>query len=233
MTHTLTQFRLCPKSRAVRLLLSELGEPFELRDERPWEYRREFLALNPAGHLPVLQLSDGPVLIAVTAIVEYFNEVFGDPYAAARPGLITGEDALERAEVRRLIDWFDVKLNSEVTAPLMREKVHKRFSGGSDTGPSPGVLRAVRANLSYTLGYMEYILSERKWLGGSQLSYADLTAAAHVSCIDYMGEVPWDGHPVTRIWYARMKSRPSLRAVLADRVPGVAKPSRAYDDPDF
>src|SRR5438105_1652017 len=110
--HKLTHFRLCPLSRAIRLALAELGVEAELVEERPWEWRPEFLALNPAGELPVLQLDAGPVLSGVYAISEYLAE--------APPGAEAEEDeepALKlfpgtregRAEVRRLVDWFNGK----------------------------------------------------------------------------------------------------------------------------
>ena len=50
--------------------------------------------------------------------------------------------------------------------------------------------------------------------------------------VDYLGDVPWDEHETGKIWYARVKSRPSFRAILADHIPG-APPPKHYADLDF
>ena len=53
-----------------------------------------------------------------------------------------------------------------------------------------------------------------------------------VRVIDYMGEVPWEDYPAAKLWYAKAKSRPSFRPLLADRFPGLP-PAAHYDDLDF
>ena len=57
-------------------------------------------------------------------------------------------------------------------------------------------------------------------------------AAAHLSTVDYLGDVPWKEHEEAKDWYARVKSRPSFRALLEDNVPG-APPQRHYANLDF
>jgi glutathione S-transferase len=227
-----THFRLCPHSRSIRLALSELGLACEMVEERPWEWRPEFLALNPSGDLPVLELDGSGVVAGAYAISEYLDE--------ARPGVEEGRritlfpgDAQGRAEVRRLVDWFHKKLEGEVTRELMREKLHARFRPelASHT-PDPDLMRAIGANLRYHMSYLNHLADQRPWLAGEEMSFADLAAAAHLSCLDYCGEVPWDQHSVAKDWYARIKSRPSFRPLLADRVPGVPPP-RHYADLDF
>ena len=71
-----------------------------------------------------------------------------------------------------------------------------------------------------------------KWLAGDALSLADIAAAAHLSAIDYLGDVPWSDHEVAKEWYARIKSRPSFRPLLTDHIPGLAPPKH-YTDLDF
>ena len=61
---------------------------------------------------------------------------------------------------------------------------------------------------------------------------ADLIAAAHLSVMDYFGEMPWASFPALKAWYAPIKSRPSFRPLLSDRFPGVAPPVH-YADLDF
>lgn len=229
----LTHFRLCPFSRSIRVLLAELDTPAELAEEKPWEWRPEFLALNPSGDLPVLQLDDGLILSGAYAISEYLGEVarrappdenVRDPF----PGQLE-----DRAEVRRLVDWFHRKLDAEVTRELLKEKLWPRMRPEqADQTPDPELMRALRSNLRYHLSYVCYLVDQRRWLAGDEMSFADIAAAAHVSAIDYLNEISWDDHPAARQWYQRMKSRPAFRSLLADRVPGVPPPLH-YTDPDF
>jgi len=231
--HKLTHFRLCAFSRSIRLVLGELRIEAELVEERPWEIRPEFLALNPAGGLPVLELDGGPILYGAYAISEYIGEeITRHPVDGLSVPLFPGNRE-ERAEVRRLVDWFHRKLQDEVSTHLLEEKLLKRFRSGQGQPPDAGVMRAVAANLNYTLGFVDYLMRERHWLAGRELSFADLAAAAHFSSADYFGEINWSGHEAAKLWYARMKSRPAMRAILSDRMPGLAAPPAHYDDPDF
>ena len=131
-----------------------------------------------------------------------------------------------------LVDWFQRKLDREVTHELLRAKAYARLQPGSAAPPDSDTLRAIRANLRYHMGYISYLAHERRWLAGEKLSFADLAAAAHLSSIDYVGEVPWEEFPVAKSWYARIKSRPAFRGLLADRIPGAPPPSH-YEDLDF
>lgn len=230
--HKLTHFNLCPHSRSIRLALAEMGLDCELTEERPWDWRPEFLALNPSGDLPVLEIERGPVLAGSYAISEYLGETEHNDRAGAAMTLFPG-DADARAEVRRVIDWFHKKLDNEVTRELLKEKLQPRMRTElSSHVPDADLMRAIRANLRYHMTYVSHLTDQRQWLAGAEMSFADLAAAAHLSCLDYLGEVPWDAHLVARDWYARVKSRPSFRPLLADRVPSVPPPLH-YANLDF
>lgn len=228
----LTHFRLCPLSRSIRLALAELGIEPVLAEERPWEQRPQFLALNPAGELPVLELDGGLVLCGTYAIAEYVaDELRQHPRDERAIELFPG-DREERAEVRRMVDWFHRKFDREVSREMLFEKVYARLAGQSDHSPDPHMLRAVRSNLRYHLGYIGFLAHQRRWLAGESLSFADLAAAAHLSAIDYLDEIPWDEYPAAKSWYARLKSRPSFRPILAERIPGMPPPLH-YTNLDF
>lgn len=229
----LTHFKLCPHSRSIRLLLGELDMDAALADELPWAWRPAFLALNPSGDLPVLELDGGLVLSGAYAISEYLGEMVrrGEPEDRLRDPF-PGSDE-DRAEVRRLVDWFHRKLTAEVTRELLREKVEARLRPEmARFQPDAELMRALRANLRYHLGYVSHLADQRRWLAGDEMSFADLAAAGHLSCLDFLDEVPWDAFPVARQWYVRMKSRPSFRPLMADRLPGIVAPSH-YDNLDF
>jgi glutathione S-transferase len=212
--HRLWHFRLCPFSRSIRLALAELALQVELVEERPWEWRSAFLALNPSGELPVLELEGGPILCGAYAISEYLAET-----AARRRreeatfSLFPGTHEL-RAEVRRLVDWFHGKFNREVTRELLLEKVYPRFEPGADLKPDPLTLEAIRRNLRHHLTYVGFLANQRRWLAGEELSFADLAAAAHISCVDALGEILWDIYPGAYQWYRHLKSRAPLRPLL-------------------
>lgn len=234
MIGKLTHYRLCPRSRSVRLALGEFGLDVALIDENPWEWRQSFLAKNPAGELPVLEMETGLTLCGAYSISEFIAEEVAaspPPGSARHPDLFPGTRE-DRAEVRRLVDWFQGKFDREVTRELLFEKVYQRMRATAPASPDAEALRAARANLKYHLSYISYLADARRWLAGDELSFADLAAAAHISTIDYLGEMLWQDFPAAKAWYQRIKSRPSFRTVLADRVPGTPPPA-CYADLDF
>ncbi len=220
---TLLHLPLSPYCRKVRIALGELKIPFALEEEPVWERREAFVALNPAATVPVLLLDDGRALAESQAIVEYLEETADAP-ALLDAGPVT------RAEIRRLTLWFDAKFASEVTDYLYRERIMKRLAGHGP--PNSEFVRAGVLNLEQHLRYIDMLLSERHWLAGDHFSLADVAAGAHLSSLDYMGAVSWTEHPTAQEWYARFKSRPSVRPLLSDRVPGW-RPARHYADLDF
>jgi glutathione S-transferase len=223
---TLHHFPLDPFSRQARLALGEKRLPFREVIERYWERPESLAALNPSGLTPVLVETNGPEQVIACesrAILEHLEEQYPEV-----PLLAAG--AAERAEARRLVQWFDRKFDYEVNGLILHEKMEKRLLGlGS---PDPAALRQGREALRDHLAYAEHLLQGRGWLAGAEISLADIAAAAHLSTIDYMGEVPWDAFPAARTWYARIKSRPCFRPLLGDRQPGLP-PSAHYHDLDF
>ena len=227
----LYHFSFCPHSRFIRLVMGELGMEAELREELVHERRRDFLALNPAGTLPVLVEHDGMVVPEAPIIAEYLDETRGLVLADRR---LMPEDPASRVEVRRLMSWFNTKFFEEAGQLFVHEKITKRvlpaeLGGGA---PDPGALRAARNNIRYHIKYIGHLLARRNWIAGERMSYADLAAAAQLSVVDYLGDVPWDEDRTAKEWYARLKSRPSFRPLLADRFRGVL-PVAHYTNPDF
>jgi glutathione S-transferase len=98
--------------------------------------------------------------------------------------------------------------------------------------PETDVLRAARNNIRYHMAYIGWLARSRDWLAGDQLTYADLAAAAHLSVVDYLGDVPWSENEAAKSWYVRVKSRPSFRPILAETLAGIP-PSPTYADLDF
>jgi glutathione S-transferase len=227
---TLFHHPFCPHSRFIRLALEELGAPPRLIEERVWDRRQEFLTLNPAGTTPVLVEEGAPPVPGAGTIAEYLDETLGPKVAQRR---LLPLDVGDRVEVRRLMSWFNDKFFEEVSAPLVNERIYKRYipSGRGGGPPDTPTLRAARANIRYHLAYIGWLVRTRNWLAGDNLTYADLAAAAHLSAVDYLGDVPWNEDEAAKIWYARVKSRPSFRGLLTETLPGVpASPSYANLD---
>ena len=218
-------------SRFIRLVLGEYGFPVELADEQPWEMRKDFLALNPAGTLPVYVDDNMRALCGATVISEFIDETAG---VLKRDKRLLAEDPFLRAEIRRLTEWFLVKMEADVTRPLVKERIFKlqmppTLGGGA---PDSKVLRVARSNIKQHMKYISWLAGTRTYLAGDRLSYADLAAAAALSELDYLGEITWADVPQARDWYQRIKSRPSFRPLLAERVRGVT-PVSHYADLDF
>jgi glutathione S-transferase len=228
---TLFHHPFCPHSRFVRLALDEYGLAPKLVEERVWERRKEFLALNPAGATPVLLEEGAPPVPGAAVIAEYLDETRGRD---VMPFRLMPSDVGDRIEVRRLMSWFNEKFFEEVSGPLVMERVYKRYipSGNGGGSPNTDALRAARNNIRYHLAYIGWLVRARDWLAGHSLTYADLVAAAHLSAIDYLGDVPWDEDETAKAWYARIKSRPSFRTLLGETLAGLP-PAPTYADLDF
>jgi len=225
---TLLQHPLCPFSRYVRLIINEYDLEARLVEERFWERREEFLLLNPAGEIPVLVQDGAPPVPGAAVIAEYLQETH------AGDGRLMPAAAADRVEVRRLASWFNDKFHAEVSGPLVNERVFKRHMTREQGGgpPNTDAMRAARHNIRYHLAYIGWLVERRDWLAGEYLSYADLAAAGHLSAVDYLGEVPWNENEAAKNWYARVKSRPSFRPILADTLAGLP-PSKNYANLDF
>jgi len=214
-------FPLCPFSRKVRLALNEKGVSYDLRRETPWDGSDEFYAFNPAGRTPVLRLEEKNLtLIDSQAICEFFEETVD------KSPLILGT-AVGRAEIRRLTSLFDESFFADVTYPLLHEKMKKRLV--LRQSPDSGALRAAMRLAHEHLEYIDWLINTRRWLAGAQMSLADFAAAAQISVADYLGGIDWNGHDEAHGWYRVMKSRPSFRPLLTEKMEGIPPPSNYAD----
>ncbi len=218
----LYHFPLSPFCRKVRLTLAEKKLEVELIEERYWDPSAEFLRRNPAGKVPVLKM-DSRVLAESQAICEYLEETVPTPALMPR-------DADGRYEVRRLCAWFDDKFHAEVTSKLLYERLNKKVMGLGY--PDSKNVKTGAARIKYHIDYLAGLLDQRRWIAGDVMTLADFTAAAHLSCLDYISDVDWHRNATVKDWYAKIKSRPSFRTLLADQVPGFPPPAH-YADLDF
>ena len=213
---------MSPYCRKVRLILAEKRIECELIEERYWERDPSFLRRNPAAKVPVLEI-DGKIMSESAAICEYLEEKYPNP--ALMP-----VDIHQRYEVRRLVGWFDDKFHRDVTSKLVYERVTKKIMGQGY--PDSKNVKDGAKKIKYHLDYIAWLLEQRSWLAGDMMSLADFAAAAHLSALDYISDVEWQRNKALKDWYAKIKSRPAFRSILADQVPGFPQPSH-YADLDF
>ena len=222
----LLQHRLDPASRVARLMFAEYGVPVDLEDIKPWTREPHLLEINPAATVPILVDDGEPPIVGVLAVIHAIEDRYS-PSAVA--GLFPAQSR-DRAEMWRLLEWVLIKLNDEVTRYVFEEKIVKRDKRGAT--PEPGVLRVAKANLAEHLLYFNWLFATRHWIAGDTMTLADFALAAHLSSLDYLGDVSWETSAETRQWYARIKSRPAFRTLLADRVAGMPA-AAGYADLDF
>ncbi len=218
----LVHHTVSPFCRKARIILSEKKMLFVLKEEEPWRLSADIQKINPSGQLPVL-IFDGNAISGDYAVSEYLEELGKEPF-------LLPTDPLKRAEVRGLCSWFDNKFYHEVFRYIVGEKVIKRFENGQ--APNSKILKAGQNNLNFHLEYLDWLAEKSNYLCGDMMSLADISAAAQLSVIDYLGDIYWDNYKNARLWYSKMKSRPSFKDVLKDTIRGIT-PSKNYRNLDF
>ena len=223
---TLLHHPLDPSSRLARLMFAEYGVPVDLEEIKPWLREPALLEINPAATLPVMLDQKVAPAVGCLATIHAIEERFA-------PTTVEGlfpVDIGPRSEMWRLVEWIIFKLNDEVTRYVLEEKIIKRDIRGAT--PDPSVLRVAKTNLGEHMLYFNWLFATREWLAGSIMTLADFALAAHLSSLDYMGDIDWGNAGETRDWYARIKSRPAFRTLLNDRVVAMP-PHKGYADLDF
>ncbi|MDJ1257341.1 MAG: glutathione S-transferase family protein [Candidatus Midichloria sp.] len=229
MSWILYHYPLCPFSRKIRVILKEKGVQFELVLEKYWERKKSFLSLNPSGSTPVLlNKENNKVYYGNFSLFEFIEQNFLEQ-------AILPFDYQSQYQVRNIAEWFDTKFYNEVTKYLIEEKVIKNASiNFNSMPPNSSAIRAAKKNILLHLDYIDFLLKKNcgDYIMGEKVGLADFSAAAQLSVLDYMGDVPWEYSVAVKSWYALVKSRPSFRDILNDEVPGLYKSSH-YENPDF
>lgn len=218
----LVHSNILPQCRKIRILMAEKKMLYVLKEETPWALSKDILKINPAGELPIF-IFDGNIISGNYAITEFLEETY------TQNRLLIGNNK-QRAETRRLVDWFDNKFHHEVYQYIVGEKVYKRFAVRKP--PESKRIQAGINNLRFHLEYIDWIVERNNYLVGDEFSLADISAAAQLSIIDYLGDVPWEDYKNTKLWYSKIKSRPSFKEILNDRIKNIY-PSTHYTDLDF
>ena len=218
----LYHYPLCPFSRQVRITLQEKNLNFEAVIVNYWQKDNDFALINPVMETPVLQ-DQNHNIADVQAISEYLSENYNERD-------LLGNDSIKKAKVRAIANWFNNNFYHEVTKHIVNEKLIRFHS--SQGAPNSNLIRSAKSNINYHLQYIEYLLKQNKWLAGDFVSFADIAASCHFSVLDYFGDMPWELSQTAKEWYSIIKSRPSFRTLLNDRISGF-NPPKSYQDLDF
>lgn len=221
---SLYHYPLCPFGRLMRVYLRERGIEHDAIVERPWDRKKTFSEHPLEGDLPIFVDKDGIVLEGWYAIIEHLEQT----QKGGRSFL--GSTFREKAETRRLTQFFNGLFYVDVTKPIIFEKIVKRHM--QDAAPDSSGIRRGVATLKIYMEHISWFADHRNWLAGDELTIADMAAAAQISCVDYASSVDWEAFPIAKEWYVRIKSRPSFRNILEDRVPEM-QPSQNYANLDF
>lgn len=216
---------LDPVGRTVRLVLGEKQLAYETVETRPWSVHPDVEKLAPGAAAPALveKTSEGPLaLLGSHAALEHLEAAHPSPRL-----LPAGRQ--DAAEARRLWRWCEDSFRL-VNETLLAERTAQWVR--RDRQPDSNALRKGAHALRGRLTFLNALIEQRSYLAGRHLSLADLSVAAHLSSLDYFGDVDWSAVPDLRDWYARIKSRPSFRPLLEDLVDGT-RPARHYADLDF
>ena len=220
---TLYHYYLCSSSRYIRLILEEHNITYQTQLENYWKPQKDFLQLNPAGHLPVLINEENFPIIGANACVEYIRDLKSRPYLFV-------DDYREKAEINRLVHWFDVVFKKEVFDPIIYEKVFSRIV--DNITPNSENIRAALNNLDFHIQYLNYLLNNKKYFIKDEITSLDFLAGANFSVLDYLGLLNLNSYENIREWYFKIKSRPSFKTLLKDQIVGL-NPHENYKDMDI
>lgn len=190
--------------RRVRIFLAEKGIdiPRVEVDMLAGENRKPaFLAMNPMGTMPVLELDDGAHLAESVSICRYFEELYPDPP-------LFGTSTLDRARV----DMWTRRMEFELARPITVAFTHTSpfWAGRRRQVPAAGELAREMANT--TMGWLDDELSQRPFIAGDSYTMADIVA----QCAFVLGKstgtpIPPERRNLQR-WYQDVTQRPSARA---------------------
>jgi glutathione S-transferase len=195
-----------PNPRVVRMFMAERGIeiPRTEIDLRGGENRQPaYMAKNPAGQMPCLELDDGTVLSEITAICEYLDET------TPGPSLI-GSDAKERAETRMWVRRIDLNIAEPMANGFRFSQGLKLFQNRIRCIPQAA--EDLKATAQDKLAWLDGLIEGRTWICGERLTLADILLFCMLDFGAGVGQPINPEHRNVVAHHARMKERPSAAA---------------------
>lgn len=200
----LYDFPPAPNPKKVRVYLAEKGiaMPIEPVDAIAGANRTPaFLAKNPLGGLPVLELDDGTCLPESLAIIEYLEELHPQPP-------MIGTTPLERARVRATERLCELGVLANVAAVFQ----HTSPFFATRLTQSPAAAENGRARLAANLRVLDGIIDERPFVCGATPTIADCTLFAALEFAAFAAIAIDPAWANVRRWHAAFSQRPSASA---------------------
>ena len=196
-----------------------------------WKKSEAIFRLNPTGEVPILEnknTSDRYVdsFIIAEFLVSMYN---GDNELLI--GELLSKDENIKAEIRRIEMLFDKNFYYESAKCILEEKVYNSFLDEKKMINNKKY-KIAQKNMEKYLGYVDYLLNTRDFTAKNTFSLADISIASQISSLDYLGEINWTKYQKVKDWYRVIKSKPSFRPILEDKIEGF-KPSKNYNNIDF
>lgn len=195
-----------PNPKAVRMFLAEKGMtlPRVEVDLMAGENRRQpYLAKNPSGQCPALELDDGSVLAEITAICEYLDEV------GPRPSLI-GATAEERAKTRMWTRRIDLNILEPMANGFRYGEGLKMFQDRIHCIPEAAA--GLKQIAQERLQWLDGLIGAKPFVAGDRMTMADILLFAFVDFFAGYGQPLNPDLKNIAAWYGRMKARPSAAA---------------------
>ena len=219
--YVLHHYFLCPSSRFARVCLDEKKIKFKLQIENYWNPQTNFLLMNPGAFFPVLFVEENKYIVGSNVIVEFLEEF---------KNTLSLLDEKNRYEIKRMINWFEYIFKKDVVEPILHEKIFKRFE--EKKNPDSKNIRKALENLKFNLSYFEYLIGDNDYIAGDKITYADIFFACSISVLDYLDELNFRNFDKVKDLYFKIKSRPSFKNILKDRIVGIS-PNKKYMQFDY
>ncbi len=207
----LFDFERAPNPRRVRIFMAEkqVGVPrVNVNLFRREQLSPEFLAINPGGTVPVLELDDGTFLSECLAICRYLEAMHPEPVLF---GATPREQALTLMWAN-IVDNEGLSAVAEVLRNLSPGFRDHALAGPLACAQSPALVERGRRRTERFFDRIEQQLQHQPWLAGGHYSYADISLLVTTDFAGWVDIVPMQSRPALRRWYERVASRPAVQA---------------------
>ena len=193
-----------PNPRRVRIFAAEKGIELPSREvsiPKRDHKSPEYLAVNPRGQTPALQLDDGTVIAESVAICRYLEALHPEPdlFGAA-------------PEEIGLVEMWNRRVEMIAMAPVGAVWVHTHRFTAALPGRNEAWGEANRATVAKAFAFFDEALATREFLSGERFTMADILLLTTVDFAAFAGCPAGREHADLAAWHARVSARPSASA---------------------
>ena len=203
--------QMAPNPRRVRVFLAEKGVDIPKTEVSIIEgenLKPEYLAVNPRGLLPTLELDDGNRIDETIAICRYIEETQPEPN-------LMGRDALEKAQIeswQRHMEFDGLNPTGEMFRNSFDPFKNRGLPGLENVQAIPELAARGKAGVERFYERLEHRLSQSTYIAGERYTVADITALCVVDFASFAKMGIPEANTNTKRWHADVSSRPSAKA---------------------